>query len=116
MWGTKRWFILHQRRKGLKQGRKSMRKRLNKLKTEMKVVSKEQKSIKEGQRQAGAKLQAINYECEQLRRETNRIIQQTATTQIRLALMFNILKAREECDFAKAHQLTALLREIVARG
>ncbi|KAB1669114.1 hypothetical protein ES319_1Z173000v1 [Gossypium barbadense] len=93
-----------------------MRKRLNKLKTELKVVSKEQKSIKEGQRQVGAKLQAINYECEQLRRETNRIIQQIATTQIRLALMFNILKAREECDFAKAHQLTALLREIVARG
>ncbi|XP_052490558.1 uncharacterized protein LOC105792783 [Gossypium raimondii] len=102
MSSTKITIILHQRKK---KGRKSMEKRMR----EMKVVSKEQKSIKEGQRQVGAKLQAINYECGQLRRETNRIIQQTATTQIRLALMFNILKAREEGDFTKAHQLTALL-------
>ncbi|MBA0854445.1 hypothetical protein Goshw_030479 [Gossypium schwendimanii] len=87
-----------------------MEKRMKAMMREMKVVSKEQKSIKEGQRQVGAKLQAINFECGQLRRETNRIIQQTTTTQIRLALMFNILKARKEGDFAKVHQLTALLR------
>ncbi|XVF78010.1 hypothetical protein PTKIN_Ptkin14bG0093700 [Pterospermum kingtungense] len=81
----------------------------------MKAIKKEQQSIKEGQRQVGAKLKAVTEECEQLRNETNQIMQQSANTQIRLALMFQILKAREQGDFAKAAQLTRLLREIVGR-
>ncbi|XVE74305.1 hypothetical protein DITRI_Ditri12bG0006300 [Diplodiscus trichospermus] len=43
------------------------------------------------------------------------LIQQSALTQLRLALMLNIVKARDEGDFAKAAQITQLLREIVAR-
>ncbi|KHF98246.1 Mitochondrial division 1 [Gossypium arboreum] len=112
----RRKTILHPRRKVNmpKKGRKSMETRMKAIKREMREISKEQESIKEGDSQVGAKLQAINDECQQLRRETDQIIQKAANSEIRLALMFQILKAREEGDFAKAHQLTALLREVVA--
>ncbi|OMO63606.1 hypothetical protein COLO4_32294 [Corchorus olitorius] len=80
----------------------------------MKNISKDQQSIKEGQIQVREKFKAIEEECEQLRAETSKIIRQSANTQIRLSLMFNILKAREQGDFAKAAHLTQLLRQIVA--
>ena len=73
-------------------------------------ISNDQKSIKEGQSQVREKLKAIEKECEVLREETKLMIQQSALTQLRLALMLNILKAREEGDFAKAAQITQLLR------
>ena len=76
----------------------------------MEEISKEQESIKEGQRWVREKFEAIEEECEQLRKETTEMIKQSAITQIRLALMFNILKAREEGNFAKASHLTQLLR------
>ncbi|XVE53441.1 hypothetical protein DITRI_Ditri03aG0003300 [Diplodiscus trichospermus] len=85
------------------------------LKAEMEEISEEQKEIKEGQRQVREKFEAIETECEQLRKETMLIIQQSASTQIRLALMFQILKARENHEFSKASQLTCALRELVAR-
>ncbi|XP_021298822.1 uncharacterized protein LOC110427593 isoform X2 [Herrania umbratica] len=94
---------------------KYMKRRFKKLKEEMKEISRQQQSIREGQRQVAAKFKAIEEECEQLRQETNRIIRQSANTQIRLSLMFNILKAREQGDFSKAANLTQLLREIVTR-
>ncbi|KAK8647737.1 hypothetical protein V6N13_121464 [Hibiscus sabdariffa] len=97
-----------------RQERKEMRRRVVELKGEMEEISEEQKTIKEGQRQVGEKLEAIEEECEQLRKETDAIIRQSAHTQLRLALMFQILKARQEYDFTKAAQLTLLLREIIA--
>ncbi|KAK8691408.1 hypothetical protein V6N13_074919 [Hibiscus sabdariffa] len=90
--------------------------RFKRLKTEMAEISIEQQVIKEGQRQVRTKIEDINEECEQLREETKQIIQQSANTQIRLALMFNILKAREEGDFAKTRQLTQLLRAVMAHS
>ncbi|XWS27592.1 hypothetical protein CRYUN_Cryun26dG0129700 [Craigia yunnanensis] len=93
-----------------------MNMRLTELKVEMEERSEEQKIIKEGQRQVREKFQAIEAECEQLRKETNLIIQQTTHTQLRLVLMLKILKAREESDFTKATQLTQLLCEIIARA
>ena len=90
--------------------KRSMRRRFKRLKTEMEEISKQQESIKKGQRQVREKFEAIEEECEQLRKETNKIIKQSAMTQIRLALMFNILKAQEEGNFAKASHLTQLLR------
>ncbi|XVE74279.1 hypothetical protein DITRI_Ditri12bG0004200 [Diplodiscus trichospermus] len=97
-----------------KKWEKYMGKRFKRLKAEMKEISKEQERIKEGQRQVGAKLKAMEKECEQVREETRQILEQSANTQIRLALMLNILKAREQRDFAKAAHFTRLLREIVA--
>ncbi|XVE74275.1 hypothetical protein DITRI_Ditri12bG0004000 [Diplodiscus trichospermus] len=92
-----------------------MRRRFKSLKAEMEEMSKEQEGIKEGQRQVREKLESIEEECGQLRKQTKEIIQQSAITQIRLALMFSILKARQEGNFIKASQLTQLLREIIAR-
>ncbi|XWS10400.1 hypothetical protein CRYUN_Cryun39dG0074300 [Craigia yunnanensis] len=90
--------------------RKSVRKRIRRLKIEMEERRKQQESIKEGQRQVQEKFEAIEEECEQLRKETDEMIKQSAFTQIRLAFMFNIVKAREEGNFAKASHLTQLLR------
>ncbi|XVE53435.1 hypothetical protein DITRI_Ditri03aG0002900 [Diplodiscus trichospermus] len=112
---NKRCFILLKRKKK-KNSTKYMRKRFKRLKVEMEEMSKQQQSIKEGQRQVRAKFKAIEDECEQLRQETKQIIRQSENNQIRLSLMFDILKAREQCDVAKAAQLTGLLREIVATG
>ena len=76
----------------------------------MEEISKEQKSIKEGQSQVREKINAIETECELLQEETKLMIQRSALTQLRLVLMLNILKAREEGDFAKAAQFTQLLQ------
>ncbi|XVF77938.1 hypothetical protein PTKIN_Ptkin14bG0088100 [Pterospermum kingtungense] len=85
------------------------------LKSSMKRLRLQQKQIKEGQRQVSEKCGAIELECEQLRKETDLIIKQSFNTQIRLALMFQILKARENHEFDKATQLTCALREAISR-
>ena len=87
-----------------------MQQRFKRLKTEMEEMSEEQKNIQEGQRQVGEKFEAIESECEKLKTETKMMIQQSGRTQVKLALMFRILKAREEGDFATAANLTQLLR------
>ncbi|KAK9024420.1 hypothetical protein V6N11_004582 [Hibiscus sabdariffa] len=87
-----------------------MRKRFKKLRVDMKEMSKEQHSGKQMQRQVEARLRTVQEECDRLRDETDQIIRQSADTQARLALMFDILKARERGDFNKAAQLTRLLR------
>ncbi|XVF77947.1 hypothetical protein PTKIN_Ptkin14bG0088800 [Pterospermum kingtungense] len=93
----------------------SLNSRMKRLKVEMEEISKEQRKIKEGQKQVREKFEAIELECEQLRKETMLITQQSFSTQLRLALMFQILKARENHDFSKASQLTCALRELIAR-
>ncbi|XVE90622.1 hypothetical protein DITRI_Ditri20bG0092500 [Diplodiscus trichospermus] len=104
-------FLLQKRRSV----NKKMVAKLLKIKGEMKEISKEQNSIKEGQRQVKEKVEAIESECETLRRETMIIMQQSASTRLRLAFMFGILKARESNDFAKAAELTQALRELIAK-
>ncbi|XP_022751562.1 uncharacterized protein LOC111300173 [Durio zibethinus] len=86
---------------------------MRKLRVEMEKRSEEQKEIKEGQRHVKEKCEAIELECEQLRNETNLIIQQSANTQSRLVLMFQIFKAREDQDFTIAAKLTQALRELI---
>ncbi|KAK8647738.1 hypothetical protein V6N13_121465 [Hibiscus sabdariffa] len=87
-----------------------MRKRFKKLRVDMKDMSKEQHNVKQMQSQVEARLRAVQEECDRLRDETDQIIRQSADTQARLALMFDILKARERGDFDKAAQLTRSLR------
>ncbi|XVE53443.1 hypothetical protein DITRI_Ditri03aG0003400 [Diplodiscus trichospermus] len=84
--------------------------RKERLRKEIEEITEEQKGIREGQRQVRGKFQTIESECEQLRKETRVIIQQSVITQIRIAFMFQILKARENKDFVKASQLTRALR------
>ncbi|GMI78868.1 hypothetical protein HRI_001556100 [Hibiscus trionum] len=85
------------------------------LKTEMRKISEEQSSIKAQQRQVKEKFEAIESECKTLRQETILVMQQSACTKLRLALMFQILKARENNDFATAADLTLALRELIAQ-
>ena len=66
--------------------------------------------FRERQRQVKEKFETIESECKNLRQETMMIMQQSACTRLRLALMFQILKARESNDFAKAAELTHALR------
>ncbi|PPS15875.1 hypothetical protein GOBAR_AA04710 [Gossypium barbadense] len=80
----------------------------------MKEITAEQREIKEGQRQVREKFEAIELQCEELRKETMLITQQSAKTQIRLALMFQILKARQNQELDKAAIITHAL-EVVAR-
>ncbi|EOX96899.1 PREDICTED: uncharacterized protein LOC18607045 isoform X2 [Theobroma cacao] len=96
-------------------GMKTMQESFKRLKMEMEEISEEQKNIREGQRQVKEKFEAIESECEELKRETRLIIQQSARTQVKLALMFRILKAREAGDFNIAAHFTEILRAIVGR-
>ncbi|KAK8643664.1 hypothetical protein V6N13_012947 [Hibiscus sabdariffa] len=89
---------------------KKLNGRIRKLKSDMVDISEQQKDIKEGQRQVREKFEAVESQYDQLRKETNQIMQQSMNTQIRLALMFQILKARENQEHDKAAQLTCALR------
>ncbi|KAK8579374.1 hypothetical protein V6N13_142578 [Hibiscus sabdariffa] len=94
---------------------KKLNGRIRKLKSDMVEISEEQKEIKEGQRQVREKFEAIESQYDQLRKETNQIMHQSVNTQIRLALMFQILKARENHQYDTAAKLTSALRELIAR-
>lgn len=83
---------------------------MKRLKTEMEEISDEQKSIREGQQLVKEKFQEMEKECKHLREETKMIRMQGRSTQLRLALMFQILKARESNDLARATELTRFLR------
>lgn len=86
---------------------------ITRLKAEMEGISQEQRSIREGQRQLRIKFEQVEQECKQLREETEAITMQSKTTQLRLALMFQIIKAREDNDFPRAIQLTRYFRELI---
>ncbi|XP_040940951.1 uncharacterized protein [Gossypium hirsutum] len=94
---------------------KNIRKRMKRLRSDMQEISREQGKIKEGQRQVREKFEAVESECELLRKETNIIMRQSMSTQLRLAFMFQILKARENHDLDQAAKLTSALRELIAR-
>lgn len=79
----------------------------------MKEISEEQGQIKVWQKKVRDKAEAIELECEELGKETILITQQTANTQIRLALMFQILKARQNQELDKATILTHALRYLL---
>ncbi|XP_022718136.1 uncharacterized protein LOC111276651 [Durio zibethinus] len=106
---SRSWPRGHKKRRKLKKYNTHMKV----LKAEMEEVRLEQKGIKDGQRLLQDKLKAVEAECNQLRRETALIIEQSANTQLRLALMFQILKARENNDFCKAAELSQALRELI---
>ncbi|XVF77981.1 hypothetical protein PTKIN_Ptkin14bG0091500 [Pterospermum kingtungense] len=83
------------RKKALKPKKKSLKVRAQRIKAEMEKIREDQICIREDQRNIREKFEAINFKCDQLREETERIMKQSACTQIRLSLMFDILKARK---------------------
>ncbi|KAK8640207.1 hypothetical protein V6N13_007966 [Hibiscus sabdariffa] len=86
-----------------------------KVKAKMGRIKQNGECLREEQRRIRAKFGEMERKCDRLKEETESIIKQTAGTQIKLALMFNILKAREGGDFIEATKLTKFLREIVAK-
>ncbi|KAJ6297945.1 hypothetical protein OIU76_019127 [Salix suchowensis] len=90
---------------------KKRRETMERLKTDMVEIGEGQKRIREGQREIRQKFEEIESECRSLREETMNITRQSDYNQIRINLMFAILKARQDSDFARADHLTRLLRE-----
>ncbi|GKV36094.1 hypothetical protein SLEP1_g44262 [Rubroshorea leprosula] len=99
-----------QKRKGIM---KKLKPRIRKLKEQMEEIGNQQKCIKEEQRKVTQKFKMIESQCHHLKKETQLISQQSAATRFQLALLFQILKAREDNDFNKANDLTRSLREFM---
>ncbi|XP_038679042.1 uncharacterized protein LOC119980424 [Tripterygium wilfordii] len=83
---------------------------IEQLRAEMVEIGEEQQCIKEGHSQVRKKYEEIEAKREQLKRETEVIVKQSASIQVRLNLMFRILKARAQNDSVVVAQLTQLLR------
>ncbi|KAI5595438.1 hypothetical protein BDE02_03G138800 [Populus trichocarpa] len=94
------------------------RRRINSMRrisAEMVEISKGQNQIRERQKEVGKKFKEIRKETEKLKRETDLISKQSAANQLRLDLMFQIVKARADNDSAKDALLTETLRELMAK-
>ncbi|GLT52394.1 hypothetical protein SLA2020_257410 [Shorea laevis] len=89
--------------------------RIMELKAEMEGISQEQKRVKEGQEEVREKLTKLGAECDQLRKETEFIFKQRAQTQLRLNLIFEILKAKKDCNPSKVTNLIMHLRELMRK-
>jgi DNA-directed RNA polymerase sigma subunit (sigma70/sigma32) len=76
-------------------------------------ISEGQKRIREGQREVREKFQEISEEAAKLKEETHLISKQSAANELRLNLMFQIIKARAENDYAKDALLTQNLRFVI---
>jgi len=76
-------------------------------------ISEGQKRIREGQKEIRKRFQEISEEAAKLREETNVISKQSSENQLRLDLMFQIVKARAENDHAKDALLTQTLRSVI---
>ncbi|XP_038690990.1 uncharacterized protein LOC119989493 [Tripterygium wilfordii] len=104
----------HRRHPNMKLKRK-IKATIRRLRAEMVEIGEEQQCIKDGQSQVRKKYEEIEAEREQLKRETEVIAKQSASIQVRLNLMFRILKARAQNDSVGVAQLTQSLRELVAK-
>ncbi|CAK7335918.1 unnamed protein product [Dovyalis caffra] len=78
-------------------------------------INEGQKRIREGQEEVREKFQEISEEAAKLKEETNLISKQSAANQLRLDLMFEIIKARAENDYAKDAELTQALRDLTGK-
>lgn len=69
---------------------------IKKLKDDMEEIAEQQKHIREGQREVRERFESIESECEALKRETRLIQRQSQCTQVKLAVMFGILKVQKK--------------------
>ncbi|GAV90093.1 hypothetical protein CFOL_v3_33502 [Cephalotus follicularis] len=92
----------------------NLKAKIEQLKEEMVEIGADQKTIREGQMELSKKFKEIEYECAKLREESSVISKQSAGTQLRLDIMMDILKARQNKDFDQADKLTQNLRDLIA--
>ncbi|KAB5564300.1 hypothetical protein DKX38_004354 [Salix brachista] len=95
------------KRKGSVKTKVSMRR----LRAEMAEIGEQQKRIRKGQMEIRERFEEIDFDCDQLKKETFLISKQAARNQQRLNLMFKIVRAREENNFSEVDKLTQSLRE-----
>ncbi|XP_011022336.1 PREDICTED: uncharacterized protein LOC105124148 isoform X2 [Populus euphratica] len=94
------------------------RRRINSMRrisAEMVEISKGQNQIRERQKEVRNFFKEIRKETEKLKRVTDLISEQSAANQLRLDLMFQIVKARADNDSAKDAHLTQTLRELMVK-
>ena len=84
--------------------------KIQSLKQNMVKIRMDQQRIREEQRNVRQRFGNIKQECDHLRKEINIIFKQATITTIKLALMFQILRAREVGNFFKTANLTHFLR------
>ncbi|KAJ6341519.1 hypothetical protein OIU78_009639 [Salix suchowensis] len=82
--------------------------------SKMVEIREGQKRIEEGQKEVRGTIKEIRKESKKLKRDTDLLTKQSAANQLRLDLMFEIVKARAENDSAKDARLTQTLRELMA--
>ncbi|KAL9369608.1 hypothetical protein Peur_040807 [Populus x canadensis] len=90
--------------------KRGVNRKIKRLKAEMEEISKQQVSIRQGQKEMRERFVEIESECDQLKKETELISLASDNVQFRLNIIFKILKEREEKDFGKAADLTCSLR------
>ncbi|XP_011028050.1 PREDICTED: uncharacterized protein LOC105128189 isoform X5 [Populus euphratica] len=100
-------YQLGKKRKGSGKRKTSMKR----LEAEMAEIGEQQKRVKKGQMEIRERFKEMEFECDQLKKETFLISKQAARNQERLNLMFKIVRAREENDISEADKLTQSLRE-----
>lgn len=84
--------------------------KLKGLKAKMGLIKQNAKCSRDEQKKIRAKFVEFQRQCDGMKQETEMMIKRTARTQLKLALMFSILKARQGGDSVKAAEFTRLLR------
>jgi CHASE3 domain sensor protein len=79
----------------------------------MAEINEGHERIRHGQKEVREKFEEISKETAKLKEETNIISKQSAANQVRLDLMFQIIKARSENDAPRDAVLTQILRFVV---
>ncbi|KAJ6945876.1 hypothetical protein NC651_000831 [Populus alba x Populus x berolinensis] len=79
----------------------------------MAEINEGQERIRDGQKEVREKFEEISKETAKLKEETNIISKQSAANQVRLDLMFQIIKARSENDARRDAVLTQILRFVI---
>jgi len=102
-------FCMLQKRKGRGKTKSSMKR----LEAEMAEIGEQQKRVKKGQMEIRERFKEMEFECDQLKKETFLISKQAGRNQQRLNLMFKIVKAREENNISEADKLTQSLRLVL---
>ncbi|KAJ7004398.1 uncharacterized protein [Populus alba] len=101
-------------RKERKSRDRKLSRSIKRIRADMVEISKGHKRIKEGQEEVRERFEEISKEAAKLKEETNLISKQSAANQVRLDLMFQIVKARSENDTAMDAVLTQTLRDLMA--
>ncbi|KAL3609658.1 hypothetical protein D5086_000678, partial [Populus alba] len=83
---------------------------IKRIRADMAEINEGQERIRDGQKEVREKFEEISKETAKLKEETNIISKQSAANQVRLDLMFQIIKARSENDARRDAVLTQILR------